>query len=68
MTTLVVRMKPQLGTSLTDNYSSIIYDRNMFIIQATTCYTFESIYLANNILLHFNEALSPTRWQYQSQV
>ncbi len=34
-TSRVVRMMPQLGTSLTDYSRSIIYNCNMFIIQAT---------------------------------
>ncbi len=30
---------PQIGASLTDDARVIIYDRNMFIIQATDCDT-----------------------------
>jgi hypothetical protein len=33
----------QFGTSLTDDASSVNYDRNMFIIQATGCNTKGSI-------------------------
>jgi hypothetical protein len=34
-TTRVVRMTPQLGASLTDDSRSVIYNRNMFLIQVT---------------------------------
>jgi len=33
-TSRVIRMMPQLGTSLTDDSRSVIYDCNMFIKQA----------------------------------
>ncbi len=35
---IIVRMKIQLGASLTDDFRSVIYYCNMFIIQATECY------------------------------
>jgi hypothetical protein len=35
MSPLVVRTTLQLGASLTDDSRSVIYDRNMFLIQAT---------------------------------
>ncbi len=34
-TSRVIRMMPQLGESLADNSISAIYDRNIFIVQAT---------------------------------
>ncbi len=33
-TSRVVRMIPQLGAPLSDDFRSVIYNRNMFIIQA----------------------------------
>ncbi len=35
-------MTPQFGASLTDDYRVVIYDRNMFIIQAADLKSSES--------------------------
>ncbi len=50
----------KLDASLTDDTRVIIYDRHMFIEQVT-------VFILRGAPT-FNEALSTTRWQYQSQV
>jgi hypothetical protein len=32
---VIIRMTPQLGASLTDNYRNVIYNQNVYIKQAT---------------------------------
>jgi len=53
---------PQFGVSLTDNYRVIIYDRNMFIKQATVGKNCQLIFLIlTNLTCRVEELFQPNQ-------